>query len=256
MPSLFLGAELQPLPDNEALMADPLNLSQPALGRLHAAMAARVEKRELPGLVTLVARGDDVHVDCIGTTAFDGTVLMRRSTPFRVASLTKPVVAAVTMMLVDDGTLALDDPVERWLPELANPRVLKRVDGPLDETQPAYRSITVEDLLTLRLGTGMLLEPTMDRPIPIVQAGNDLQLVLGEPDPPTPHQPDEWMRRFASLPLMYQPRERWLYNVVLVRREWRGRAAMRISISNWSTTEADVEMSPAAMVRLAREIVG
>jgi CubicO group peptidase (beta-lactamase class C family) len=179
---------------------------------VQAAMAARVASRDLPGLVTLLARGEDVHVEAIGTTAFDGGQPMQRDTPFRVASLTKPVLAAATMLLVEDGTLALDAPVDTWLPELANPRVLRRVDGPLDETVPAQRPITVDDLLTLRLGFGQLTEPSFDPPFPIVQAANALGLVLGPPDPRTPHPPDEWIRRFASLPLMYQPGERWLYN--------------------------------------------
>jgi CubicO group peptidase (beta-lactamase class C family) len=180
--------------------------------RLHDAIAARVANRELPGLVTLLARDDDVHVDAIGTTAFEGGQPMQRDTPFRVASLTKPVLGAATMLLVEDGTLALDAPVDTWLPELANPRVLRRVDGPLDETVPAQRPITVDDLLTLRLGFGQLTEPSFDPPFPIVQAANALDLVLGPPDPRTPHPPDEWIRRFASLPLMYQPGQRWLYN--------------------------------------------
>ena len=188
-------------------------LTQAGLDRLHEAMAARVDKGELPGLVTLVAKGDDVRVDTIGFTAFDGAEPMRRDTIFRIASMTKPVLAAATMMLVEDGRLGLDEPVDRLLPELADRRVLKQVDGPLDETVPADRPITVEDLLTLRLGFGTIIEPSFDPPFPINKAANDLQLVLGAPDPRTPHDPDEWIKRFGTLPLMYQPGERWQYNV-------------------------------------------
>jgi CubicO group peptidase (beta-lactamase class C family) len=90
--------------------------------------------------------------------------------------------------------------------------VLARVDGPLDETVPARRPVTVEDLLSFRLGFGTLTEPTFDPPFPIVKAAEELQLVLGAPDPRTPHDPDEWIRRFGTLPLMYQPGEHWLYN--------------------------------------------
>ena len=187
--------------------------SHAGLDRLHAAMATRVEKHEMPGLVTLVAEGDDVHVDAIGSTAFDSPEPMRRDTPFRIASMTKPILAAATMLLVEEGKLRLDDPVETWLPELADRRVLRRIDGPLDDTVPAQRSITLDDLLTFRMGFGTLVEPTFDPPFPIVEAANALQLVLGEPDPRTPHAPDEWIRRFGTLPLMYQPGERWQYNV-------------------------------------------
>jgi CubicO group peptidase (beta-lactamase class C family) len=116
------------------------------------------------------------------------------------------------MMLVEDGKLALDERIDRWLPELADARVLKRIDGPLDETVPARRPLTVDDLLTLRMGSGQLTEPTFDPPYPIVKAADEQRLVLAQPDPRTPHAPDEWMKRFGSLPLMYQPGERWQYN--------------------------------------------
>ncbi len=183
------------------------------LDSLHAAMAARVDRSELPGMVTLVATGDQVHVDAIGVKAFGSLDPMHVHTPFRIASMTKPILAAATMMLVEDGVMSVDDPVDRWLPELANRRVLKQIDGSLDDTVPARRPITVEDLLTLRMGFGQLTEPTFDPPFPIVNAANALQLVLGPPDPPTPHSPDEWIQRFGTLPLMYQPGERWQYNV-------------------------------------------
>jgi CubicO group peptidase (beta-lactamase class C family) len=137
---------------------------------------------------------------------------MRRDTIFRIASLTKPILAAATMMLVEDGTLALDEPIDRLLPELANRRVLRHIDGSLDDTFPAKRPITVEDLLTFRMGHGLLIEPTFDPPFPIVQAAHELQLVMGPPDPRTPHYPDGWIERFGTLPLMYQPGERWQYN--------------------------------------------
>ena len=141
---------------------------------------------------------------------------MRRDTIFRIASMTKPIVAAATMILVEDGTIRLDEPIDRLLPEMANPQVLRRVDGALDDTVPALRPITVDDLLTFRFGWGHVYDPAydppIDPPIPILSAAGDLRLTLGPPDPRTPHDPDEWIRRFASLPLMYQPGERWQYN--------------------------------------------
>ena len=187
-------------------------MSELSTQRLHDAMAARVAAGELPGLVTVLAHGDEVHVDAIGSYAFDGAVPMRRDTLFRVASFTKPILAAATLTLVEDGTLDLLEPVDRLLPELAGRRVLARVDGPLSDTVPARRPITVEDLLTFRMGFGILTEPTFNPPFPIVTAAEELNLVLGQPDPRTPHPPDEWIRRFGTLPLMYQPGERWLYN--------------------------------------------
>jgi CubicO group peptidase (beta-lactamase class C family) len=188
------------------------SLSRAGLDRLHEAMAARVAKGELPGLVTLVARDGEVHLDAIGTMASGGAEPMRRDAIFRIASMTKPIIAAATMMLVEAGALALDEPVDRLLPELARPRVLRRVDGPLEDTVPAARPITVEDLMTFRLGSGMLTEPTFDPPFPIVEAARALPLMEGVPGRDVPVEPDAWMRRFASLPLMYQPGERWQYN--------------------------------------------
>jgi CubicO group peptidase (beta-lactamase class C family) len=188
------------------------SMSQAGLDRLHEAMAARVATEEFPGMVTLVAHGQDVHVDAIGVMAFGSREPMRRDTIFRITSMTKPILALATMMLVDDGALALDEPVDRLLPELADRRVLKRIDGPLDDTVAARRPITVDDLLTFRMGHGLIFEPTFDPPYPIVTAARDLELVMGPPDPRTPHDPDEWLRRFATLPLMYQPGERWQYN--------------------------------------------
>jgi CubicO group peptidase (beta-lactamase class C family) len=180
--------------------------------RLHDAMAERVAGGGLPGLVTLVAHGDEVDVDAIGTMGFGDDRPMRRDTIFRIASMTKPVVAAATLMLVEDGALALDEPVDRLLPELAGRQVLRAIDGPLDDTVPAERPITVDDLLTFRMGHGQLFEPSFDPPFPIVRRGKELDLALGAPDPRSPLDPDQWMRRFGTLPLMYQPGERWLYN--------------------------------------------
>jgi CubicO group peptidase (beta-lactamase class C family) len=187
-------------------------LLQSGFDRLKEAMAARVAKGELPGMLILVAHADDVRVEPIGTLAFDSSEPMRRDTIFRIASMSKPVLAAATMMLVEDGKLALEEPVDRLLPELANRTVLRRIDGPLDDTLPANRPITVEDLLTFRLDYGMLFEPSMEPPFPVINAANDLQLVMGPPDPRTPHRPDEWIKRFGTLPLMSQPGEVWRYN--------------------------------------------
>ena len=105
-------------------------------------MAGYVERGDVPGLVALVSRRGEVHVEALGSTMLGGGVPMRRDTIFRISSMTKPITAAAVMMLVEDCKLRLDEPVERLLPELANRRVLKRIDGPLEDTVPAFRSIT------------------------------------------------------------------------------------------------------------------
>ena len=189
-------------------------LTRAGIDRIHKAMVARVDSGGLPGIVTAVAKGDDVHVDVIGKMAFGNDKPMRRDTIFRITSMTKPIIGAATMLLIDDGRLALDEPVSRLLPELADRRVLKHVDGPLDESVPASRPITVEDLLTFRPGYGFIsIEPTtFNPPYPVIRRAEELQLAMAQPDPRSPLDPDEWIARFATLPLMYQPGERWQYN--------------------------------------------
>jgi CubicO group peptidase (beta-lactamase class C family) len=180
---------------------------------LHEAMAARVERGEFPGLVTVVARGDDVTVDAIGVTHLGGDVPMRRDTPFRIASMTKPILAAAALSMVEDDLFDLEEPVHRLLPELAHQRVLTSYDAELDSTEPAHRPVTVDDLLTFRMGFGAIIEPEWDPPVPVNERAQELGLALGPPKPGSPHHPDEWIRRFGTLPLIHQPGERWNYNV-------------------------------------------
>jgi CubicO group peptidase (beta-lactamase class C family) len=186
-------------------------LSEARLHRMHDLMAAYVERSDVPGLVTLISRRGETHVDAIGAQALgDGGGTMRRDTIFRISSMTKPVTAVATMILVEECKLRLDEPVERLLPELANRQVLKRLDGPLGETLPANRSITVRDLLTFRMGFGQLMAPP--DAYPILRAANEAQIGMGPPQPLAPPAPDEWIQRLGALPLMYQPGERWMYN--------------------------------------------
>ena len=177
------------------------------LARMHDVMAGHVERGHVPGIVTLVSRGAETHVDAIGTKAVGGSDPMRRGTIFRIASMTKPIAAVAAMILVEDCTLRLDEPVDPLLPELADREVLHAIDGPLDDTVPANRPITLRDLLTLRLGIGAVLAPPGQYPI---QKGMDeLGLAPGPDSPSLP--PDEWMRRLGSLPLIHHPGERWMY---------------------------------------------
>src|SRR6266536_736283 len=176
-------------------------LSTVRLRRMHQVMAGYVERGTLPGVVTLVSRRGEVQVDAIGMKAAGSSDPMRRDTIFRIASMTKPITAAAAMILVEECKLRLDEPVDGLLPELADRRVLKRIDGPLDDTVPARRPITVEDLLTFRMGHGLIVEPAFQPPYPIIIAADELQLVMGPPDPRTAHDPDAWITRFGTLPL-------------------------------------------------------
>src|SRR5215204_740730 len=180
-------------------------LSQVRLDRMHEAMARHVESGRLPGLVTLISRRGEVHVDAIGMTAFEGGGPMRRNTIFRIASVTKPIVAAAAMILVEECTLRLDDPVDELLPELADRQVLRAIDSSLDDTVPATRPITVRDLLTFRAGYGAIFTPS-----PLQEAMTEAGVGLGPFLPEV--SPDEYMKRLGALPQAHQPGAQWLYN--------------------------------------------
>ena len=190
-------------------MAD--RLTSEGLARFHDIAASAVGPDRYPGLVAVVAAGDQAHFEVLGERRIGGPPLTADSL-FRIASTSKPITGAVTLTLVRDGLLGLDDPVERWLPELADRRVLRRMDGPLDDTVPAHRSITVRDLLTFTFGFGMVVEMfTAPEPWPIVTAAAATH-TFGPPMPASMPTPDEWIAQLGALPLMAQPGERWMYN--------------------------------------------
>lgn len=165
-----------------------------------------VEGGRVPGLVAVMAgpAGEDVAV--LGRQAVDGPPMTRRSL-FRIASISKPIMAAAVMALVERGLFDLDEPVGRLLPELASPRVLRSPGGPVDDTVPAVRPITVRHLLTFTAGLGF---PT-DFSVPYVALLTE-HLQEGPPDPQGRPDPDTWMERVATMPLLHQPGEGWAYN--------------------------------------------
>ncbi len=182
--------------------------SETGLRRLRDVLTRHVESGKIPGLVALVSRYGETHVETIGTMRHEGGSPMRRDTIFRMASTSKPISVAAAMILLDECRMRLDDLVETWLPELADRRVLKRIDGPLDDTVPARRPITVRDILTSTFGLGM------DRTLlgtPIMGAIFEQGLTPDLPEPMP--EPDEWMRRLGMLPLMHHPGERWQYHI-------------------------------------------
>jgi CubicO group peptidase (beta-lactamase class C family) len=174
-------------------------------------LEAHLKVGYIAGAVALIARGDAAELVVVGDKAKELTDPLRSDSIFRISSMTKPITAAVTLMLIEEGRLHLDEPIDRWLPELARHRVLKTIGSPLDDTVRAKRAITVEDLLTFRCGMGILLAPPDTYPIQRQIAALGLP-GFGPPDPASRMTPDEWMRRLGTLPLMAQPGERWLYN--------------------------------------------
>ncbi|GHO77542.1 serine hydrolase [Ktedonobacter sp. SOSP1-85] len=185
-------------------------LSRARLARMHDIMASHVERGSVPGLVTLVSHRGEIHVDTIGTQTRDRNIPVQRDTIFRISSMTKPITAVATMILVEECRVRLDEPVDRWLPELAERKVLRRENGPLEDTVPANRSITVRDLLTFRMGFGQMMASPED--YPILKEAIAQEIGMGPPSPSTLPAPDEWLRRLGQLPLMHQPGEKWMYN--------------------------------------------
>jgi CubicO group peptidase (beta-lactamase class C family) len=184
-------------------------LSQARLDDMVAGLRGHVERGDLPGLVTLVARGDTVRVDALGVQDLDSREPMRRDSLFRLASMAKPITAVATLMLVEEGRIPLDGAVDPWLPELSNRRVLRSMDSALDDTVPAKRAITVRDLLTLRWGIGAVMAPPGRYPIQkAIEAAS-----VGPGFQPIPLTPDEYLRQWSRLPLMHQPGERWMYHI-------------------------------------------
>ncbi|MFC9292843.1 serine hydrolase domain-containing protein [Streptomyces sp. NPDC057011] len=174
---------------------------------LHSLLKTHVADGSLPGAVGLVARGEDVEVAAVGSLDTAGTAPMARDSLFRIASVTKPVTAAATMMLIEDGLLCLDSPVARWLPELAAPVVVRTPSSPVDDVVPADRPITVEDLLTFRAGYGFPADFSLPAVGPLFS-----ELKQGPPHPGQVEDPDAWMAVLARIPLLHQPGRAWLYN--------------------------------------------
>ena len=181
--------------------------------RVRAAAEPHVGDTRVPGAVVLVATGDERWVEAFGTLGVGGAPV-RRDSLFRIASTTKPITAAATLAVIEEGLNGLDEPVDRLLPELAGRRVLRRMDGPLDETVPAERAITTRDLLTFTFGFGMVTGMFAARtPWPVVAASHELKLsTIGPGDPDLQPDPDTWIANLGKLPLLAQPGDRWMYN--------------------------------------------
>jgi CubicO group peptidase (beta-lactamase class C family) len=172
---------------------------------LHDILQTYVGDGSLPGAVGLVARGGRAEVAVAGSVAVDG-VSMARDSIFRLASITKPITAAAVMMLVEDGRIALDDPVGQWLPELAKPTVVRTPASAVDDVVPTARPITVFDLLSSRAGYGFASDFTLPAVQQLFSVQKDGREPQGFPAP------DVWMAELARVPLLYQPGEAWLYD--------------------------------------------
>jgi CubicO group peptidase (beta-lactamase class C family) len=165
--------------------------------RVAAALDESVKTQSLAGAATLIWRDGKVRVTCAGWRDIEARLPMERDTLFRIASLTKPITSVAALMLLEEGRFTLNDPITRWAPEFSNVRVLRSPAGPLDQTVPAQREITFEDLLTHR--SGLIYGPFHRGPL-----GRAYENTLGG-DIDSQIEPDEWIARLADLPLIDQP---------------------------------------------------
>ncbi|NGO76266.1 beta-lactamase family protein [Streptomyces sp. YC504] len=174
---------------------------------LHTLLQRYVDEGAVPGAVALIAHGGRVEVQAAGTAGVGSSTPMARDTIFRIASITKPIVAAAVLMLIEDGRIGLDDPVAPWLPELEKPRVVRTPDAPVDDTVPAVRPITVRHLLDFTAGYGFTSDFSKPALAPLFT-----ELKQGPPRPQEVAATDEWMAALARVPLLHQPGDTWLYN--------------------------------------------
>ncbi|GAA4527949.1 serine hydrolase domain-containing protein [Amycolatopsis samaneae] len=160
-----------------------------------------------PGAVALIARGDETEVAAVGTHDVEGTTAMARDSIFRIASITKPIVAAAVMTLIEDGGVRPEDPIGKWLPELASPSVVRTPESPVGDVVPADRPITVADLLEFRAGYGF----AADFSLPAVRTLFE-QVQANPIEPAGFPAPEEWLAKLARVPMLHQPGAAWLYN--------------------------------------------
>lgn len=170
------------------------------------ALEQKVASGWAPGLVAGIRYRGTTEYFATGVRTLGLPATMHTATPFRVASLGKPLAGALAASMIADGTLALDDPADMWLPELAFPRVLTSPDAALSSTVPAEHEITVKQLLTLTHGLGVLRGKT-----PLAQALDAAGLLPGVRRQSM--SAEEYMSGIAALPLAYQPGTMFSYHV-------------------------------------------
>jgi CubicO group peptidase (beta-lactamase class C family) len=176
-----------------------------ALAQVEPALQSVVESGDLSGAVTLIWRkGAELQFNAVGQRNIEERLPMTRDTLFRIASMTKPITSVAAMMLMEEGKLALEDPITKWAPEFAGMKVLKEATGPVEDTYPSPRDITIEDLMTHRAGLAYGFTSIG----PIAHAH---QRALGDVLNAATT-PDQWMKALASLPLSYPPGERFHYS--------------------------------------------
>jgi CubicO group peptidase (beta-lactamase class C family) len=184
---------------------DRAGFSGESLEKIPGALKAVVDAGDLSGFVTGAWRGGkEVQVNILGKRNIEAGLPMERDTLFRIASMTKPITSVAALMLFEEGKFKLEDAITPWAPEFGAMRVLKAAEGPLDQTYPSPRAITMDDLFTHR--SGLAYGFSSMGPI-----AHEYQRVLGDvlnAEMTT----DRWLKALSSLPLLYAPGERFHYS--------------------------------------------
>ncbi|HVE04759.1 MAG TPA: serine hydrolase domain-containing protein, partial [Rhizomicrobium sp.] len=189
----------------DKVVTNPKGFSADGLAKIVPTLQPIVDAGDLSGFVTLLFRhGEIAQLNTLGHRDIEKKLPMERDTLFRIASMTKPVTSLAALMLMEEGKFKLEDPITKWAPEFKSARVLKNAEGPLDDTVPAKREITFDDLFTHR--SGLAYGFSSMGPI-----AHEYQRVLGDVLN-SQMTPDDWMQRLATLPLLYQPGERFHYS--------------------------------------------
>jgi CubicO group peptidase (beta-lactamase class C family) len=200
------AAHAQPLPRTTP---ESVGMSTERLGRLHAGMQSLVDMHQVGGIVTLVARdGKTVDLQAFGNQDVEAKTPMKTDSIFRIASMSKPITSVAVMMLIEEGKLALTDPVSRFISAFRDMKVLTRgAQGAEPTLQPARRQITIRDLLTHRSGlTYGFLDGTQVGNAYREGAVNDGLTVVEVPLADN-------VERLAKAPLVSQPGAEWHYSL-------------------------------------------
>lgn len=187
---------------------EEVGFSSEKLARLTAALQVYVDECKLAGIVTMLARrGNIFYCDCVGMMDMEAGKAMQPDTIFRIYSMTKPITAVAVMMLREEGELALDDPVSKFIPACKDLRVFIRETETGIELADLEREMTIRDLLTHT--SGLVYGEPEGSPVEVMVYEDDQKARKKTPDESL----EEWVQRLARLPLATQPGTEWQYGL-------------------------------------------
>jgi len=195
---VLMAAALYAAPPEPVRADSKAGLDAARLALIAGRMKAFVDRGESPGFVTLVQRnGALAHLEAVGWQDREKKIHMKTDTIFEVMSMTKPITAVAIQMLMEDGLLALTDPVERHLPEFRGQMMTESKDGDRVVLKKPARAITIRDLLTHTSGLAEYPPAGMD--------GQNFYLRMNKTLA-------EAVAMFSQMPLQFEPGSKWSYS--------------------------------------------